>query len=108
MPALGQDFEHGASDLEPSLEWLPAVCVDPERDGLADVVALAELGAQQLDGVVLVEELGLEIESRGLSEIGMGRPGETVDAAVAAAAVGIDRLLEANIRRVVGGDHGLG
>src|SRR5688500_12604967 len=43
-----------------------------------------------------------------MAEIGMGRSGEAVDAAVLAAAIGVDRLREADVRAVVGGDDALG
>src|SRR5581483_71410 len=106
--ALREDCEHTASDLEAPLERLPTVCVDAQRDALALVIALAELSPQELDGVVLIEKLGLKVETRRQSEIGVGGPGEAVDAAVATAAVGVDRLLEADIRGVVGRDHAFG
>src|SRR5215831_15295253 len=35
----------------------------------------------------------------------MGRPGETIDTAMLATAIGIDRTVEADIRRVVARDH---
>src|ERR1700734_3768625 len=38
----------------------------------------------------------------------MGRPGVAVEAAVLAAAIGIDRAVESNVRRLVARDDGLG
>src|SRR4030081_2876006 len=100
MPALCQNREHAPSYLQAPLEGLPTVCIDAERNGLALVIALAELGAEQFDCVVLVEKLGLEVETRRQTEIGMGGPREAVHATMTAASVGIDRLLEANIRGI--------
>ncbi len=40
--------------------------------------------------------------------IGMGRPGETVDAAMLAAAIGIDRTVEGDVGRIIAGDDAAG
>src|SRR6266704_3538883 len=104
MPALCQNLEHAARYLQAPLEGLPTVCIDTERDGLALVIALAELGAEQFDRVVLVEKLGLKVETRRQPEIGVGGPREAIHAPMTAASVGVDRLLEANIRGIIGRD----
>src|ERR1700726_1503335 len=105
MRALCQNHEHAASYLQTPLEGLPTVCIDTERDSLALVIALAELAAEQFDRVVLVEKLRLKVETRRQPEIGVRGSREAVHATVTAASVGIDRLLEANVRRIVGRDH---
>src|SRR5207342_3529101 len=50
------------------------------------------------------EQLRFEVEAGRQSEIGVGRAGETIDAAVLAPAIGIDRAVERQIGRIVAGD----
>src|SRR6185369_15385992 len=80
---------------------LVAVGVGAERDRLRLVARLGERLAQELGGVGLGEQLGLEVQARRELEIGMARPGVAVDAAVLAAAVRVDRAVEADVGRVV-------
>src|SRR5262249_61037748 len=48
--------------------------------------------------------LGFEIEAGRQPHVGVGGAGEAVDAAVLAAAIGIDRAVERDVGRVVAGD----
>src|SRR5690606_39594720 len=68
------------------------------------VAAAAELGAQQLRRVRLGEQPALEIEPRREIVTGVARPREAIDAAMLAAAIGVDRAVEADIGRLVAGD----
>ena len=52
----------------------------------------------------LHEQLRLEVEAGRETEIGVGRPREAIDAAVLAAAIGIDRTVERDVGGVVAGD----
>ena len=63
-----------------------------------------QFALQQFRRVRLHEQLRFEIEPGRQPEIGVGRPREAIDAAVLAAAIGIDRAVEGNVRRVVAGD----
>src|SRR5262249_14331424 len=45
-----------------------------------------------------------EVEAGREAEVGVGRPREAVDAAVLAAAIRVDRAVEADIGRLVAGD----
>ena len=72
--------------------------------GWQTIARARELGAQQRGGVGLVEDPGLEVDAGREIDVGMARPRVAVDAAVLAAAVGIDRLLEGDVGRVVAGD----
>src|SRR5262249_55429498 len=49
-------------------------------------------------------ELGFEVQAGRQSEIGVGRPGEAVDAAVLAATIRVDRAIEGNVGRIVARD----
>src|SRR5207253_874171 len=91
-----------------ALGGLIRIGVGAERDRLADVARMAELLVEEFSGVRLVEDLGLEVEARRKIHVGMGRPCEAVAAAVLAAAIRIDRLREADVRRVVPGDDRAG
>ncbi len=105
VPAAGQDLEHAARDLQPPLQRLVGVGVGPKRDRRAAVAGRRELALQQVRRIVLGEQLGLEIEAGRQTEEGMCRPRETVDAAVLAAAIGVDRAVERNVGRLVARDH---
>ena len=101
---LAQHLEDRARDAEPALGRLIRVGVAAERDRPAGVALLAQLVAQQRRRLRLVEDAGLEIEARRQAEIGMARPRVAIDAAVLAAAIRVDRAVEADIRRVVARD----
>src|SRR5581483_10449063 len=79
-----------------------------ERDHLRNVARAGQLGLEQLGGIDLGVELGLEVEPGRMAEVAVGGAGEAIDAAMLAAPVGIDRLPETDIRAVVGGDDALG
>src|SRR6185295_14176141 len=63
--------------------------------------------AQTLGGIHLGEKLGFKVHAGGEAGVGVGGPGIAIGAAMLAAAVGIDRAVEGNVRRVVPGDDGL-
>src|SRR5690606_2425173 len=104
MPRLRQHLQQRAADPSLALQRLVGVGVDPQRDRRAAVARLRQLGAQQLGGVGLGEQPGLEVQPRGQVEVGVAGAGEAVDAAVFAAAVGVDRLAEADVGRLVAAD----
>ncbi len=104
MVAGGQHLDDAARDLPLALDRLVRIRVRAERDRVAHVARLRELGAQQLGGVGLGEELRLEIEARRQVEIRVRRPRVAVDAAVLAALVRVDRLAERNVGRIVARD----
>ena len=101
---ITQHLEDRAGDAEPPLDRLIGVGVAAERDRPADVVFLAQLGGQQRRRLRLVEDAALEIEPRRQAEIGVARPRIAIDAAMLAAAIGIDRAVEADVRRFVARD----
>jgi hypothetical protein len=58
---------------------------------------------EQLGGVGLDEQPALEIDPGRKIVKGVGRPRKAIDAAVLAAAIGIDRAVEADVGRGVAG-----
>ncbi len=93
-----------ARDLPFALDRLVRIGVGAERDRVAAVTGFRQLRAQQRRGIGLGEELRLEIEAGREIEIGVRRPRVAIDAAVLAALVGIDRLRERDVRRIVAAD----
>ncbi len=97
-------FENAAHDLPVALDRLIGIGVGADRDHARFIVRRRQFLLQKLRRVRLGEQLGFEIEPRRQPEKGMGRPREAVDAAVLAAAIGIDRPVEADIGELVAGD----
>src|SRR5690606_19366588 len=80
--------------------------VHAQGNRLWHVARLAQLLLQTLGQVGLGDQTRLEIDARGQIPVGVARPGETVDAAMFAAPVGIYRAIEAHVRRLITGDDG--
>ncbi len=104
MVALGEHLDQSARDAVAAFDRLVAVGIGAESERRDAIAGARELVLQQLDRVGLGEELGLEIEARRELEIGVGRSRVAVDAAVLAAAIGIHRLVERNVGRIVARD----
>ncbi len=107
MAELLQHFKDAAGQVDLALDRLIAVGVHTGGNRLRLVGRLRQFGAQQLRRILLDEDAAFEIEPGRQAEIGMRRTGEAIDAAVLAAAIGIDRAVEADIGRVVARYHGL-
>src|SRR3546814_6468389 len=102
--AVGQHLHAGARHLPFGLDLLERVGVGAKGDW-ANVIALfRKLLFQQLRRVWLGEQLRLEINAGRQVVIGMGRPCKAVDAAMLAAAIGVDRAIETDVGRIVAGD----
>ena len=99
-----QHFENAAHDFVLALDRLIGIGVGADRDHARLVTRCRQFLLEQFRRVGLGEQLRFEIEPGRKSEIGVRRPREAVDAAVLAAAIGIDRAVEADIGRVVAGD----
>src|SRR6185312_1864457 len=104
MAGTLQHFEDAAHHLIFALDRLVRVGVGADGDDLRLVGGRGQFLLQQFRRLRLHEQLRLEIEARRQAEIGVRRPRETVDAAVLAAAIGIDRPVEADVGTVVAGD----
>ena len=104
VPGFQQDLKAGATDPKLALDRLPAIGIDAERDRMRHMAALAQLRAQALGGIGLGTQDGFEVESRRQIQIRVRRPREAIHAAMLAAAIWIDRLREADVRRIVAAD----
>ena len=98
---FSQYLDHAAGEAFVAFDWLVGIGVGTEVDGGRDVTTLAELLAQQRDRIALGEDLRLEIETGRKVQVRMRRPRVAIDAAVLTAAIGVDRLLEADVGRIV-------
>ena len=103
-----QHLQDRAGDSVLALDRLVGIGDGAERNEFGHIARLRQLPLQQLGGVDLGVQLGLEIEAGGMAEVAVRGPGEAVDAAVLAAAIGVDRLVEADVGAVVAGDDALG
>src|SRR5262249_12044654 len=80
------------------------VRIGPDRDRARHVSFGREFALQKLRSLRLGKQFRFEIEAGGQTQIGMGRAGEAVDAAMLAAAIWIDRAVKRDIGRIVVGD----
>ncbi len=103
-----QDFQRTAGQLLFAFDGLIRIGVDAQRNGLRHVARLAQLLLEAFGEVGLGDQPRLEIDPRRHVPIGMAGPRKTVDAAVLTAAIGIDRAVEADVRRLIAGQHALG
>ena len=101
MAGAVQHLEDRAGDAVLALDRLVGVGDGAERDVLRHVARVGQLPLQQLGGVDLGVELGLEVEAGRVAEVAVRGPGEAIDAAVLAAAIGVDGLVEADVGAVV-------
>ena len=104
MAGALQHFEDAAHDLPLALDRLIGIGVGADRDHPRLVIRRRQLLFQQRRRIRLGEQLRFEIQPRRQAEIGVGRPREAVDAAVLAAAIGVDRTVEADIGGIVARD----
>ena len=96
-----QQFDDAAGDPPFALDRLVRIGVRSERDRIAAITRPREFGAQQLGRVGLGEDARFEVDARREVEIGVRWSRKAIDAAVLAALVGVDRLRERHVRRVV-------
>ena len=108
VAGLGQDLEDRAGGAQAAFDRLVGVGVGTEGDGAGAVAGAGELGAEESGGVGLDEDLGLEVEAGREAPESVAGPGVAVDAAVLAAAIGVDRLGEGDVGRGVAGDQATG
>ncbi len=106
MAGALQHLQDRARDLPLALDRLIGIGVGAERDGVGLIARMRQLALQQLGRVRLGVELGLEVEAGRVPEKAMGGTRVAVDAAVLAAAIGIDRAVEGDVGAVVARDDG--
>ncbi len=107
MAEAVQHLQHRARQPQRAVDGLVWVGVGPQRHRPCDVAGFAQLALEQRGDVGLEHDLRLEIEAGRIAEIGVAGPGVAVDAAMLAAAIGIDRAVEADVRAAVPTDGGL-
>ena len=105
---LGQDLQTAPGDPELSFDWLVRVGDAGEHDDLGFPARAQERLSQQLRRTLLDQYPALEVQSGGEAEVLVGGTGVAVDAAVLAAAVGVQAVLEADVGRVVAREDGPG
>ena len=103
MRTFRQHLDHGARDAKPALDRLVRVGGRPDVERARLVRAAGEGLAQLLGGVDLGDDARFEVEARRQVEVAVRRASEAIDAAVFAAAIGVDREIERQVRRVVAG-----
>jgi len=96
-----QNLEQLTGDAALAFDGLVGVGDGAERDDLGQVSGGCQLALQDFGGVGFGVELGFEVEPGGVPEVAMVWPRIAIDAAMLAAAIGIDRLVEGDIRAVV-------
>ena len=104
MASFIEHFENAAHDFVFALDRLIGIGVGADRDHARLVTGRGQFLLQQIRRIRLDQQPGFEIEPGRHSEKRMRRPREAVDAAMLAAAIGIDRTVEADVGRVVAGD----
>ena len=104
---LAEHLEDLPGDAEVTLDRLIGIGVRAERQRTDPVAGLPEFAAQQVGGLRLGHDLGLEVEAGREPQVLVARPRKTVDAAVLAAPIGVDGPVERDVRRVVPGDDRL-
>ena len=106
MARLQAHFEHLPCDPIAPLDRLVGIGIGPHRDRCGLVAWFGQRCAQQFGGVGLGEQPGFKVQSRRKIVEGMGRARVTIDAAVLAAAIGIDRAVEGDVGRTVEAEDG--
>ena len=104
MTGAVHDFENAPRELIGLLDGLVGIGICPERYGLYAIAGPRQLLFEKLRRVGFGDEHALEFQTGRKPEIAVRRPRKAIDAAMLAAAIGIDRLVEADIGRVVRGD----
>ena len=103
VPKLFHHFQNRTSDLKLFLHRLIRIGIRAEGDHLRSVTALRELLSQSRRCLRFGKDAAFEIESRRKADKGMSGSGKTIDAAVLATLIRVDRQLEWHIWRVRSG-----
>ena len=108
MPRLGEHFDHGTRDAPFALDRLIAVGIRADRERSGFVAALRQFLSQEFRGIGFRKQPAFEIEPRRQIVERVRRAREAIDTAVFAAAIGIDRAVEADVGRFISRDDRLG
>ncbi len=108
MTARRQYFQDRARDFPFAFHRLIGVGVGADGDAVALVAWPGNFRLQQLCCVGLGKQACLEIQPRRQIQVRMRRACVAIDATVFATAIGVDRLSERDVRRVIAGNDTLG
>jgi hypothetical protein len=97
LAAVGEDLQALAGDLHFVFDGLVDVGDGGHDDGFGFPFGVGEFVLEEVGGVGFGHELGFEIEAGGEAEIFVVGSGEAVDAAVLAAAVGVEGPVEGDV-----------
>ena len=108
MGMVAQYLDDRARDAQTPLGGLVGVGGRADVQQKRLIAGLPQGVAQALGSVDLGDDARLEVEPRRHVQVAVRRPRKTVDAAVFAAPVGVDRQVEADVGRIVARQDGLG
>ncbi len=108
MIELRQNFQNAPRDSKVPLRRLIRVCIGAEGHNVGNILRIVEFRAQSHRCIRFVKQLGFKIEPGRKAVVGVCRAGKAVDAAMFAAAIGIDRAVERHVGRGIAGDDGAG
>ena len=104
MIGFGQHFDTGPCNPPIALDGLIGIGIGAHRKWRRTIGWLHEFGAKQRGGIGLGEELGFEINPGREVVERMCWPRKAINAAVFAAAIGIDRAVKRNVWRFIACD----
>src|SRR5215831_2370088 len=104
MLAGAKKLEDLSRDLPFTFDGLVGIGVGTHRDRVADVTRRRQFLLEQRRRIGLGKQLGFEIQTRRKVEVSVRGTGIAIDATMLAALVGIDRLSERYVGRIVARD----
>src|SRR5690625_3763729 len=103
MAGLGKHLEEAAGNAQLSLDRLIGIGIGTQCDRGRLVAGLGQCRPQEFRRPMLGKELSFEVEPGGEPKVSVVGAGETVDAAMLTAPVGIYRAIEGHVRALVAG-----
>src|ERR1700732_4550153 len=104
MRSAIQPLKNPAHDLALAIDRLIGIGVGADRDHARLVILRRQLLLQKLWRIGLCKQARFEVEPRRQAQKSVGRPRETIDTAMFAAPVRIDRTIKTDIGRIVACD----
>ena len=101
MIEIPEYFQKRPGQSEALFFRLIGICIDTKCDGSGFVLPGGKFALQQLDSVCLEIKFAFKINSGGMAQIGVRRAGETINAAMFASPIRIDRPVKGNVRRLI-------
>ena len=101
MIGARQNFQHLPHHAMLFLDRLIRIGVGANSDGARLITRRRQFALQQSGGAVLHKQPRFKIEPGRQAHKGVAGPRETIDAAMLATAIGIDRAIKGNVRRFI-------